>query len=277
MLDLPDVTLCCIDTRNHTLAMRALERSRQDIRFARSVFITNPPSVPLIAPVGIEVLPVCAISSLHEYSHFLLKSLLQYVTTRHVLVVQWDGYVINAAAWDPAFLECDYLGAKWPSASEGYRVGNGGFSLRSRKLLQALQDPRITLAGDLHEDQAICGTYRLLLERECQIRFGKEELADRFSFETDHSRVRSGTQTFGFHGLFNLALAEPVSEIVALAPRFSDEIARSQYFEYLLRNCNLYGRWEAAIAVGNRILLADPANTVAEELVAVARGRLGPS
>lgn len=110
----------------------------------------------------------------------MLKSLLQYVTTPHVLIVQWDGYVTNAAAWDPAFLESDYLGAKWPWAPVGNRVGNGGFSLRSRKLLQALQVPRIRLEDDLHEDQAICGTYRSLLEREYKIRFGEEQLRTAF-------------------------------------------------------------------------------------------------
>lgn len=89
--------------------------------------------------------------------------------------------------------------------------------------------------------------------------------------------MRSGLQIFGFHGLFNLALVEPTSELVALAPLFSDDIARSQYFEYLLRNCDLYGHWEAASAIGNRILSTDPTNAVAEELVAIARSHLRSS
>ena len=55
-----------------------------------------------------------------------------------MLLIQWDGYVVNPEAWDPAFLGCDYLGAKWYWHDDGMRVGNGGFSLRSRRLLDAL-------------------------------------------------------------------------------------------------------------------------------------------
>ena len=61
------------------------------------------------------------------------------------------------------------------------RVGNGGFSLRSRRLLLALQDPRIELVEA--EDTTICRTFRPLLEREHGIRFGSEALADKFAFE----------------------------------------------------------------------------------------------
>ena len=41
----------------------------------------------------------------------------------------------------PPFSHCDYIGAQWFWHNDGMRVGNGGFSLRSRKLLTALQDP----------------------------------------------------------------------------------------------------------------------------------------
>jgi hypothetical protein len=92
-------------------------------------------------------------------------------------VIQWDGYVVNAEAWDPAFLDCDYIGAKWYWHDPGTRVGNGGFSLRSRKLLAALEDPRIALVDA--EDTTIGRTFRPLLEREHGIRFATA-LADRF-------------------------------------------------------------------------------------------------
>ena len=41
MLELPGVTLLAIDTANHALALRALARSRERIRFARSLFLTD--------------------------------------------------------------------------------------------------------------------------------------------------------------------------------------------------------------------------------------------
>ena len=134
MLALPDVTLCCVDTANHALALRALARSRDQISFARTVLVSDRPLDAAVAQ-SIEIALIPPLASRDAYSDFVLKSLLPHVATSHVLLVQWDGYVINPAAWDPAFLECDYIGAKWFWHEDGMRVGNGGFSLRSRRLL----------------------------------------------------------------------------------------------------------------------------------------------
>ena len=41
MLDLPGVTLACVDTANHALALRALVRSRERVRFARTLLLTD--------------------------------------------------------------------------------------------------------------------------------------------------------------------------------------------------------------------------------------------
>ena len=147
MLELAGISLCCVDTRNHALAIRALTRSRAGIRFARSLLLTAGLPPTLEVPAGIEVVAISDLRSRDEYSQFVLKSLPAYIDTDHVLLVQWDGYVVNPAAWDPAFLHCDYIGAKWFWAEEGKRIGNGGFSLRSRRLLEALQDPRIQVAA----------------------------------------------------------------------------------------------------------------------------------
>jgi tetratricopeptide (TPR) repeat protein len=252
MLSLPQVTLCCVDTANHALALRALDRSRSAIAFARTLFLTNalPPSLPV--PSGIEVVPVPAITSRDAYSDFVHKSLLPHVRTSHMLLVQWDGYVVNPLAWDPAFLECDYIGAKWFWYDDGLRVGNGGFSLRSLRLLEALQDPAIVRVEN--EDTTIGRTYRPLLEREHGIRFATEELADRFSFEVAYPIGKP----FGFHGLFNFCRTESPDEVVALCRDFSDGIARSPQLLQLMRNYVALGKWQTAIAIGRRILAAAP-------------------
>ncbi len=264
MLELPDVTLCCIDARNHALAMRALARSRDGVRFARSLLLTDALPTGVVSPEGIDVVPVGAIHSREAYSEFVLKSLLPHVATAHVLLIQWDGYVINPAAWDPAFLACDYIGAKWFWHEDGMRVGNGGFSLRSRRLLEALQDPRIVLADA--EDTTIGRTFRPLLEREHGIRFADEALADRFSFEAAYPIGRP----FGFHGLFNFCRTVAPDEIAALAPQFSDTIARSPQLLQLLRNCNALGQWTAVTAIATRILAAVPGHTEAAAQLAAS-------
>ena len=194
-LDLPGVTLACVDTVNHALALRALERSRTDVRFARSVLLTDALPPGLAAPEGVEVETIGRLASRDDYSRFVLKSLRAHVATAHVLLIQWDGYVVNAQAFDPAFLACDYIGAKWYWHDDAMRVGNGGFSLRSRKLLDALQDPHVELVDA--EDVTIGRAFRPLLERDYGIRFASEEIADRFAFE-QRSAGAPDRDVFGF-------------------------------------------------------------------------------
>ena len=87
-------------------------------------------------------------------------------------------------------------------------VGNGGFSLRSKKLLKALQDDRIaeyflnkeTKQIFYGEDFQISIIYRDLLEKEYNIKYSPIETALRFSTE----RLVDNGMTFGFHGWQNI-------------------------------------------------------------------------
>src|SRR5215831_3023079 len=107
MLELPRVTLCCVDTANHDLALRALRLCTSKVRFARTLFLTD--HAPGCADIEVRRIPT--LSSREAYSQFVLKSLRDHIATSHVLLVQWDGYVVHADAWREAFLACDYLGA----------------------------------------------------------------------------------------------------------------------------------------------------------------------
>ena len=272
MLELPAVTLCCVDTANHALALRALAKSSEAIRFARVLFLTAAMPEGLAVPAGIDVVTIPPLASRDAYSRFVLKDLLPHIATSHVLLVQWDGFVVNPAAWEPAFLGCDYIGAQWFWHNDGMRVGNGGFSLRSRKLLDALQDTRIELVEA--EDTTIGRTFRPLLEREHGIRFADEALADRFAFEAAYP---AAAKPFGFHGLYNFCRIVPPGELAALAAQFSDAIASSPQIRALLRNCLALGQWAPAAALARRILDvaagdAEAAAALAKAEAAIARG-----
>lgn len=218
MLELPDVTLCCVDTRHPALALEALARCRAHARFGRAVLFTDTRLQPA-APAGIELVDV-RIDSVEAYSQFMLRGLAGYVATTHVLVVQWDGFIIDATAWDPDFLRCDYIGAPWHDVPGDAGVGNGGFSLRSRRLLQALQDPVLTPRHP--EDLCICRDHRAALEQRHGIRFAPRALAERFAFERT---VPSGP-SFGFHGLFHFDRVLPADELPALLQRLPDGMLR---------------------------------------------------
>src|SRR5262249_12882229 len=127
MIPLPQVTLACVDCAYHDLAAEALRRCLSGVRFGRAVLLTDR----AMAVAGVETLPIAPLRSVAEYSEFVLKRLVDYVDTPHVLLVQWDGFVLNPGAWREDFLSYDYVGAPWPWHQDGRNVGNGGFSLRS--------------------------------------------------------------------------------------------------------------------------------------------------
>ena len=260
MLELPGVTLCCIDTANPELALRALRLSTAGIRFGRALFLTD--RAHEIA--GVEVRHIERLASRLAYSELVLKKLVDHIDTPHVLLIQWDGYVIHPDAWRDEFLACDYLGAKWSWHDGSQSVGNGGFSLRSRKLLGALCDARIQLAGP--EDETICRAFRPLLEKEHGIVFGSEALADAFAFEASYPLGRP----FGFHGLFNFCRFVPAGELPELVRWFTPEIARSLQLLQLGRNCVALGQWRAAEAIFRRILAEIPTHAEALAQCAVA-------
>jgi Protein of unknown function (DUF5672) len=275
MLDLPNVTLCCVDGINHHLALRALIRSGQRIRFARTLFFTDAVPRDASVPRNIEVVKTLPITSHEAYSRIVLKDLFPHVATSHLLLVQWDGYVAHPEQWQDEFLQTDYIGAPWPD-NDGKlsSVGNGGFSLRSKRLLGALQDNSFSLVTTA-EDVTICGIHRPRLEEQFGVRFAPTSLAKQFSFEmAAMEALANGAKTFGFHGVFNLFLVEPPAQIVAMVDQFSDAVARSIGVNLLLKNLVQFEMWETAAMVGRRILLAEPDDDEVASLVVRAREAL---
>lgn len=198
-LKLPTVTLCAASSVNIAATVMALRACLRQIDFAECLLFTDAAAV--VADEGIRVIPVRRIESAGDYSDFILAELVDHIRTDHCLIVQWDGFVCDAQHWSPRFLSYDYVGASWPQFDDGHDVGNGGFSLRSRKLLEAVRDPEFKLGHP--EDVAICRTNRSLLESKHRIRFADRSTAARFAFE----RATPDGPTFGFHGIFNMSEA----------------------------------------------------------------------
>jgi hypothetical protein len=198
MIAIPNTTLCSIDCLNYELAVAAMRHSSQLCHFERLLFLTDRD----IGWEGIEVMKIPALESREQYSIFVIKNLNDYIQTDFVLIVQYDGFIINPDAWTSEFHSYDYIGAKW-RYTDGLNVGNGGFSLRSKRLLQALSSDDIAVDRDSiknGEDDFICRLYRKYLESKYNIHFAPELIADKFSYEY----VAPPGKTFGFHGLFNM-------------------------------------------------------------------------
>lgn len=248
-LALPEVTLVCVDTREPAFAMQAMRRTLQAIRFGDAVLFTESARL-RDAPTDVRIVDV-RVDTIEAYSQFMLRGLAEHTQTSHVLVVQWDGFVTRSEQWRPEFLDYDYIGARWHDRPRELSVGNGGFSMRSRRLLAALQGPEIRMSHP--EDICICIHNRELLQRRHGIRFAPPELADRFSYE----RLTPAAPTFGFHGLFNLSREMPKRELLSFLQAMPDGLARSLDAHDLCRR-----------------LIADDALHEASELLAKRR-RLG--
>ena len=230
---LPSVTLVAVTSVALPATVRALEESRRSIGFGQVLWLSDRP-MPSGSPAGITWRQIPRIASRQAYSRFMLFDLAEHITTSHVLSVQWDGYVLNPARWSDTFLDYDYIGAPWPQFQDAHRVGNGGFSLRSARLLRACRDlPRNCAEA---EDIAICRTHRAMLEATHGLRFAPEPVASRFAYE----RIPATGDEFGFHGVFNLARIMPRKPFDALVRTLEPSIMsvreRRELFRWACRN-----------------------------------------
>lgn len=156
----------------------------------------------MLSPHSAAKYRIAPITGLDGYSRFVLREMHKYIETDHALIVQYDGFVLNGSAWSDDFLKFDYIGA--PFNPSGV-VGNGGFSLRSKKLMQWIaQQPW----DDLHpEDSCICMRHRSEIEG-AGFNIAPLEVAKRFAIEgrSWNAKEWQGTPNswngeFGFHSL----------------------------------------------------------------------------
>lgn len=192
-LALPDVTLIGVDCVDINRLIKAAEYSQRNIKFG---------AVKMFSSTNLkrtEAYLCQPIKTKEQYSEFIINELSDHLSTSHALVIQYDGFVLNWRAWDNDWLQYDYIGATW-WYKDGMNVGNGGFSLRSKRLMELLKNnPEIKT---LHpEDHAIGRLYRPYLESK-GIKFAPEEVANKFSIEAYNVPApdnKYGGQ-FGFHG-----------------------------------------------------------------------------
>ncbi len=204
-INLSNVTLLGIDCVNTERLAEAMNVSQEGLEFGAIKLLT---SLPTNDPRKVAI---PHIGSIEEFSRFCIEDLYKYVDTEFVLLVQYDGFVLNPESWTDEFLKYDYIGAPWLVANWSVRdfnfppeslgtliVGNGGFCLRSKNFLET--SARLSKDRELPknnpEDVAMCVWYRDKFEN-AGIKFAPPEIASLFSIEgTDHEYRKQ----FGFHG-----------------------------------------------------------------------------
>ena len=214
MLNLNNITILSINTRDPELSIKAIERSCKYINFSKVILLSDRQ----IKHEFIETIIINKINSLQEYSFFCVKELNKFVNTEYCLLVQPDGFVTNPLMWTDDFLKYDYIGAPWDvllSRQALYNcgiyiedinkvpiiVGNGGFSLRSKKLLHecSLVEYKNT---NIPEDNFITISNRELFKQK-GIKYSDVKTAKRFSLECPidlNEKNLTLDAHFGFHG-----------------------------------------------------------------------------
>ena len=228
-IELPNVTLLAITSTEADMCQLSLKISLTNIKFGSAKLICS--SLPKKKYPDIEYVSVSPITNVNEYNRIIIEDLHKYFKTSHCLIVQADSFVVNSDLWKDKFLEYDYIGGPWPNKIqinqnlvlhlEKNPVGNGGFSLRSRKLVETTAKINFdSLEFSLKSEDIIICHYLYEKMVDSGISFAPAKLAAQFSMENeDHLYGQDVTTVFGFHGkqfrnyfLKKYALLESIGE-----------------------------------------------------------------
>lgn len=196
MIDLKNVTLLQLNCLDPDIGVKSLKYSSIGINFAKIVLISH--EVPYNLPNDIEFHQIRKLNHI-ETSQFHFNELPKYVDTDFCLSIQTDGFVINPDIWSDEFLMYDYIGAPWPSLAwnRKNRVGNGGFRLESKRLLNLCSN--LIWKGE-NDDVMITNTHKEYFEQN-GCKFPTIEIAAKFSLEHPIPEIEYNLDNcFGFHG-----------------------------------------------------------------------------
>lgn len=217
MLNLKNTTLVTIDgVSENEMHLKALKFSCQNILFGEVKYFSfkNHGKSDFYEFIEIPKL------SYDQYNNFCLVKLKDYIQTDYVIIVQDDGFIIHPDKWLSDFQAYDYIGAPWPKehmfhntkrwpfvhnklieSERKYHVGNGGFCMRTKKLVDYVASIHTEQNSNIPEDVLIGVGYRKMIE-ENNMTFAPFEIARQFSCETMfvENQYTSPNETFGFHG-----------------------------------------------------------------------------
>jgi hypothetical protein len=222
------ITLVYVDGVDPNVGARVLNHCASQFAARAKLLSFVEPTIPYAGEfVRIEKLDYLG------WNNFVLSRLADYIDTDFALILHPDGFIHHPEQWTDEFLNYDYIGAPWREIRHN-RVGNGGFSLRSKRLLEWGRGRRC----DWLEDVLICLDHFEEINS-LGMRFAPLELAMRFSLEhplLDFPGIDLDG-AFGFHGKYTpyrRALCRRVALGIA-TPRFCVGVATLNRFDLLAR------------------------------------------
>jgi hypothetical protein len=201
--NLSNIDLCVIDgslsiNRLHLLNSIASHSLNSVIFNSVKIFSGYPDLAGYESKSNFKYIPV-SIKSIAEYSNFIIKDLHHYIDAEYCLIFQHDGFIVNPNVWSQDFLNYDYIGAVFPKANWNTvnRVGNGGFSLRSKRFMKYCST--LNYSSSINEDKFICvDNYQNIVSR--NFKFAPPHIAANFSIEEATEYSSNDFLPFGFHG-----------------------------------------------------------------------------
>lgn len=220
------VTIVCISDIEISKSAAALSISIKKTKAKRAIVFTSRikkwrESINLYikdqSGIELKFIEVDPIDSLQSYSTLVEHNIGPKLHTSHCLIIQHDGFVLNANAWRDYMLTYDYVGApflprikdkNYSRDEEGrfWSIGNGGFSLRSKRLLLAAYHYQLSdnfQYTNGHEDGFFCVLHRYFLEQNGFVWADTVE-AQCFSLEklsvSTFISLLFNIQPFGLHG-----------------------------------------------------------------------------
>lgn len=141
-----------------------------------------------------------------EYSEFMLSPKLwgEILISPKILVFQTDSGIIKNRILE--FIHYDYIGAPWPWAPN--QGGNGGFSLRSRKLMYDICSYFDTSCINPPEEDVVLSFFCRMFDPS-SIRLPSTEMADKFSMEYNYHE-----DPLGFHQAYNIHPRDTMERIL---------------------------------------------------------------
>lgn len=197
-LSLPSVTLLCADCVDVSRAIAVVKHCKTLADFGAVKVLSNQQR-------NYPIIPIDPLTSLVMYSVWMLTECHKYIDTDHVLVVQRDGWILNPDKWEDDWLQYDYLA---PVFNQYDIVGSGGFSMRSKRLMQAVAAmfpawdgteataEQIQRQAGLYEDGVIAFSDDL----RSRFNFAPVIVGNRFAQGGNLNPANHNPQPFGFHG-----------------------------------------------------------------------------
>lgn len=211
---LKDVTLLSYNTNPDRMdgTILALQKCCENFGFYQVKLICDKKPDNLPKNIIWEYAP--HINNINDFNQYMFSELDKHVESSHMLFVHDHAYILSANTWDDNWLKWDFCGAPWRYMPDAYichdtgehvRVGNGGFSLRSKFLLGIPKKYNIPLTHEnfYYNEDGNVAVYNRVKFLKLGVKYMPLEESCKFSYENPVPENNYGNmKTFGFHRNF---------------------------------------------------------------------------